>query len=198
MRYIEPESIHEIFTALERQIAVHQGAPLDLVICGGTALSALGLVNRTTRDVDILGTVIKKGNVLTIKRMEHFPGWLSEAALKVARDFDLPESWLNLGPAPQLESGLPDGFEKRLVRKRYGKHLKIYYISRIDQIHFKLYAAIDRDDYHVQDLFALRPTEHEMMKAAQWVLTQDVSDVFRFILKDFLEIHGYGAVAQKI
>ena len=42
------------------------------------------------------------------------------------------------------------------------------------------------------------PTEDEMTMAATWVITQDVSDVFRFILKDFLEIHGYGAVAQKI
>ena len=97
-----------------------------------------------------------------------------------------------------MESGLPDGFEKRLVKRVYGQYLTIYYISRIDQIHFKLYAAVDRGDYHVQDLFALRPMEDEMEMAAKWVITQDVSDVFKSLLKDFLEVHHYGAVAERI
>jgi hypothetical protein len=190
--------VDEIFTALDRQIGVLNGTPINLVVCGGTALAALGLVTRTTRDVDILGTVSATESGLTVHRIKEFPQWLIEAAGKVGRDFDLPKNWLNLGPASQVDSGLPKGLEKRLIDRRYGQYLTIYFISRIDQLHFKLYAAVDRDDYHVQDLIALMPTEDEMTMAATWVITQDVSDVFRFILKDFLEIHGYGAVAQKI
>ena len=121
-----------------------------------------------------------------------------EAADRVGRDFDLPEKWLNLGPASQVESGLPEGFEKRLVKKVYGQYLTVYFISRIDQIHFKLYAAVDQDGYHVQDLFALKPTENEMEVAAKWVVTQDVSEVFKALLKDFLEIHNYGDTAKRI
>jgi len=190
--------VDEIFTALDRQIGVLNGTPINLVVCGGTALAALGLVTRTTRDVDVLGTVSATESGLTVHRIKEFPQWLIEAAGKVGRDFDLPKNWLNLGPASQVDSGLPKGLEKRLIDRRYGQYLTIYFISRIDQLHFKLYAAVDRDDYHVQDLIALMPTEDEMTMAATWVITQDVSDVFRFILKDFLEIHGYGAVAQKI
>ena len=93
---------------------------------------------------------------------------------------------------------MPEGFEKRLVKKAYGKYLTVYFISRLDQIHFKLYAAIDQSGYHVQDLFALKPTEIEMEKAANWVITQDVSDVFKALLKDFLEIYNYGDIAKRI
>ena len=97
-----------------------------------------------------------------------------------------------------MESGLPDGFEKRLVRKRYGDYLTVYFTGRTDQIFFKLYAAVDRNDYHVQDLLALKPTEKEMEEATKWVLTQDVSEGFRLVLKDFLERHGYGDIAKGI
>jgi hypothetical protein len=198
MRPVEPSIIDNIFEALDRQIGVHDGTPLGLAVCGGTALSALGLVMRTTRDVDVLGMVLETQNGLTIQRITKFPEWLVEAANKVGRDFDLPENWLNLGPASQVESGLPEGFEKRLVKKVYGQYLTIYFISRIDQIHFKLYAAVDQNGYHVQDLFALKPTEIEMEMAANWVVTQDVSEVFKTLLKDFLETHNHGSVAKRI
>jgi len=198
MRPVEPNIIDDIFEALDRQIRVRDGTPLGLVVCGGTALSALGLVMRTTRDVDVLGTVLETQNKRTIQRITKFPEWLVEAANKVGRDFDLPENWLNLGPASQVESGLPEGFEKRLVKKVYGQYLTIYFISRLDQIHFKLYAAVDQNGYHVQDLFALKPTEIEMEMAANWVITQDVSEVFKALLKDFLEIHNYGDIAKRI
>ncbi|MBM4307220.1 MAG: hypothetical protein FJ123_10845 [Deltaproteobacteria bacterium] len=198
MRPIEPNIINNLFEALDRQIEVHGGMPLGLVVCGGTALSALGLVMRTTRDVDILGAVLETPHRLTIQRMTEFPEWLVEAANKVGRDFDLPENWFNLGPASQVVLGLPGGLEKRLVRKVYGRYLTIFFISRIDQIHFKLYAAVDQDGYHVQDLFALKPKEAEIEKAAQWTVTQDVSEVFKTLLKDFLEIHHYGDIAKRI
>ncbi|MEW6002153.1 MAG: DUF6036 family nucleotidyltransferase [Nitrospirota bacterium] len=198
MRQVEPQIIDEIFKALDRQIKVYEGSSLGLVICGGTALAALGLVLRTTKDVDVLGRVLETEDCLIIQKITEFPRWLIEAAEKVRRDFDLPENWLNLGPASQVELGLPEGFEERLVRKPYGESLTIYFISRIDQIHFKLYAAVDRGEYHVQDLHALKPTQEEIERAAKWVITQDVSIAFKLLLKDFLEVNGYGAIAERI
>jgi hypothetical protein len=198
MKLIEPDAIHDILEALDRQIGVLGRVPLGLVVCGGTALSALGLVMRTTRDMDVLGSVSETENGVTIQAIKKFPEWLVEAANRVGRDFDLPERWLNLGPASQVESGLPEGFEKRLVKKAYGQYLTIYFISRLDQIHFKLYAAVDQDGYHVQDLFALKPTENEMEMAAKWVVTQDVSEVFKALVTDFLEKHNYGDTAKRI
>ena len=195
---IDRDSIDKIFGALDKQIGVHGGVPISLVIIGGTALSALGLVLRTTKDVDVLGEVVKVGEKIVIKKIKKFPDFLEHAASKVQRDFNLPQDWLNLGPASQLDLGLPEGFEKRLIPKKYGKFLTIYYPDRIDLIYFKLFAALDRGGYHVEDLMLLNPTEIEIERAARWVLTQDVSPGFKQILKDFLEKHGYPNVAEKI
>lgn len=195
---IGSENLNEIFFALDQQIEVYGGVPINLVVCGGTALAALGFVGRTTKDVDVLAQAEETEEGIKVLKIDEFPRWLEEAAKTVGRDFGLPEDWLNLGPASQLESGLPRGFEKRLVKKRYGRYLTVYFAGRADQIFFKLYAAVDRNDYHVQDLFALKPTEKEMEGATRWVLTQDVSEEFRLVLKDFLERYGYEDIAKRI
>jgi len=191
-------NLQDILDALDRQIGIHAGFSIGLVVCGGTALAALGLVSRTTKDVDVLAQAEETSEGLEIRRMNAFPQWLAEAAKTVARDFGLPEDWLNLGPASQVESGLPEGFEERLAKIVYGRYLAVYFISRTDQIYFKLYAAVDRNDYHVQDLFALNPTDREVEGAAKWVLTQDVSVGFRSILRDFLKRHGYENIDKRI
>ena len=195
---IGSKNLKEIFSALDHQIGAQKGSSIGLVVCGGTALAALGLMRRTTKDVDVLAEAEETERGLAIHSIEQFPAWLTAAAKVVARDFGLPEQWLNLGPASQAASGLPEGFASRLVKKSYGVYLTIFFTGRTDQIYFKLYAAVDRDDYHVQDLFALKPEDAEIEKATQWVLTQDVSTAFRSILIDFLERHGYGAIAERI
>jgi hypothetical protein len=195
---ITPNNLDEILKALDRQIQVHDGSPISLVICGGTALFALGLVLRTTRDVDVLGTVSKEHGQILVMKINKFPKFLIEAANAVQKDFGLPDGWLNKGPTSQVDSGLPQGFEKRLIKKQYGDYLSIYYISRLDQINFKLYAAVDRNGYHVDDLFQLNPTQREIEAAARWVLTQDVSIGFKTILKDFLRKHGYDIISERI
>lgn len=191
---IDEKNIEKIFVALDRQILAADGNPISLIVCGGTALAALGLVLRTTKDVDVLGK-FEKGEV---RKLGRFPGWLSEAAARVAADFDLPVDWLNLGPESQLDTGLPRGLPERLKRKNYGKRLSVYFVSRIDQIHFKLYASLDRGGYHVQDLFKLAPTSAELLKASRWVLTQDVSAGFKTILVSFLRQHGHEELAGKL
>ncbi|MCL4407801.1 MAG: hypothetical protein M1542_07385 [Thermotogae bacterium] len=84
------------------------------------------------------------------------------------------------------------------MKKNYGEYLTVYYISRIDQIYFKLYASVDRGGYHVEDLKKLKPSAEEIENAARWSMTHDVSDGYREILKDFLERMGYYDVARKI
>jgi hypothetical protein len=48
------------------------------------------------------------------------------------------------GPTELLRFGLPDGFVDRLQRRDFGEGLVVYLASRYDQIHFKLYAAVDQ------------------------------------------------------
>lgn len=56
------------------------------VICGGSALLALGLVRRTTQDVDILARIVG-GHLETPRPM---PDWLRRAADDVGQQLDLP------------------------------------------------------------------------------------------------------------
>lgn len=51
MAEIAPNTIDRIFMALDRQIDIQDGNHIGLVVCGGTALAALGLVSRATKDV---------------------------------------------------------------------------------------------------------------------------------------------------
>jgi hypothetical protein len=99
---------------------------------------------------------------------------------RVARDFDLPENWLNVAPAALLDYGLPEGFVERLERQDYGGALTVDFASRFDQIHFKLYAMADQGaGKHEADLHALSPTHDELLAAARWTQTHDPSEGFR-------------------
>ena len=194
---LSQNNIDSIFHALDKQISLRSGEHVGVVVCGGTALAILDLVPRTTKDVDVLAWARTVGDDVLLERVTGFPDWLVESAAAVARDFNLPEGWFNAGPASQLDLGLPSGFDKRLIAKAYGTHLTVYLVGRLDQIHFKLFAAVDRNDYHTQDLLALSPTSAEIFDAASWVVTQDVSEPFRMVLKDYLSKHGYADVAER-
>jgi hypothetical protein len=145
----------QLLTALGEQLSA-AGERYELVVIGGSGLLALGMIERSTRDVDIVA--LRSGDELTSAKP--LPEGLREASDRVARDFSLPAEWLNAGPTDLLDFGLPEGFLERLMRRDYGAGLSVHLASRIDQIHFKLYALVDRGPgKHEQDLRALSPTE---------------------------------------
>jgi hypothetical protein len=95
--------------------------------------------------------------------------------------------------------GLPHGFSSRLIKRVYGPRLTVYFIDRLDQIYFKLYAAADqRDQTHLEDLQALKPTDAELEAAAHWAMTHDVSEGFRWVLKELLKEMNHESVAKVI
>jgi hypothetical protein len=172
-------------------------APAErLVIIGGSALLALGLVFRTTKDVDILANYDPESGLVDARPMSRT---LQAAALKVATELRLDPHWLNLGPASQMDTGLPEGFEQRLVKREYGPSLTIYLPDRLDLIHLKLFAIIDQGPgRHVNDFLALSPTEDEVLQAARWVLGQDASEVFPSLVKNALSELGYGQLSDRL
>jgi len=114
----------------------------------------------------------------------------------VARDFGLPTEWLNPGPAGLLTFGLPEGFAERLERREYGAGLVVHLASRYDQIHFKLYAAVDQGPgKHEADLRVLAPTEAELVAAARWSRLQDPSEGYAGVLRGALKSFGVTDVA---
>lgn len=171
-----------LLSALGEQLAA-AGERSELVVIGGSGLLALGLIERSTRDVDLLA--LRAGNELNSARP--LPSVLKIARDRVARDFSLPTDWLNPGPTELLELGLPEGFIDRLERRDYGDSLTVYIASRYDQIHFKLYALVDQGPgKHEADLRALSPTEEELLAAARWSRSHDPSEGYAQVLREVL------------
>ena len=175
-----------LLSSLGEQVAA-LGLSFELVVIGGSGLLALGLIERSTRDVDVLA--LRTGDELgTAKPL---PAALETARDRVARDFSLPADWLNPGPTDLLEFGLPVGFIDRLERRDYGDGLTVYFASRYDQIHFKLYALVDQGPgKHEADLRALTPTEEELLEAARWSRRHDPSAGYEQVLREVLAHMG--------
>lgn len=193
------QTLDELFHLLGAELAAQNAPPVGLVICGGAALLATGLHHRTTIDVDVVALVNGAGELTSPAPL---PGPLVWAATRVAEGRGLPPEWLNNGPSSDsgglFQMGLPAGIQERLHSRAYGAHLTAHFIDRVDQIHFKLYAAVDRGGYHISDLEILRPKDDELIAAAQWAMTHDVSPAFRSLLKTLLDSLGHADAARAI
>ena len=163
---------------------------VEVVAIGGGGLLLLGLIDRSTKDLDLVGLRVGEEVVKPVP----LPASLQEAADDVAKLMKLSPGWINAVPASMLDLGLPDGFLGRTIRREYGG-LVIHLASRFDQICFKVYAAADDSPRgkHFADLRQLSPTPEELRDAAAWVLTHDSSEGFRLILDQVLSALGAGA-----
>lgn len=171
------------------ELLAAEGHEYAITILGGAALNLLGIVERTTADVDILAFATPRANAVpeqgTLQEPpEPIPEPLARAAATVARDLELDPHWLNTGPALQWRAGLPPGLERRVAWRQYGA-LWVGVVARYDLIYFKLFAAADSTgpkSVHYQDLLALRPSAAELDEAGNWVRTQDASPDFAEVL----------------
>lgn len=191
---IGKENLSNILSLLnERLTLVSPDIEWNLIVCGGAALAELNLLQRTTKDIDVIGKFSEKDI-----EYANFDTQFKEQVSIIADLLNLPSNWINTGPESFLQTGLPPGLLDRLTKKSYGKNLTIGFISRIDQIFLKLYASVDRGGYHVDDLIKLEPSETELLKASRWVCNQDTSETFLLLLKSMLEQIGYKNVAGKL
>lgn len=169
------ERADKLLAALGEQLG-RAGESFAVVVVGGSGLLALGLIDRPTRDVDVVALHTSGGLV----KADPLPAPLAAARDRVGRDFGLPADWLNAGPADLMDLGLPEGFLDRVLTRRYGEGLTVHFASRLDQIHLKLYAVVDQGPgRHEQDLRALAPTPDELVRAGRWCRTHDPSEGFR-------------------
>lgn len=147
---------------------------------GGTALNLLRVVERATRDVDVIATGIlpPDGAPREIQPPDPLPKALTDAIATVARDLGLPPDWVNTTAAGQWQTGLPPGFASRVIWNRHAG-LWVGVAGRLDLIYLKLYAAADDTgpaSRHFTDLLALHPTADELAAARAWISeTQDHS-----------------------
>jgi len=190
------ETLEQALKLLAEKLEFDRAEPASLVVCGGASLIALGLVSRTTKDVDVLALMDEQGQ---LRPSDPLPESVSRAVSEIAGQLDLYPKWLNGGPTDLLKWGLPEGFRDRLTRRDYGIRLTIWHVSRLDQIHFKVFAATDAGPgRHVNDLLALHPSQAEVLAAARWALTQDASEGFVMVLKEMLRELGYEDIAKQL
>ena len=172
------------------EVLADREVSFDLALIGGGALLLLGAIERPTKALDIVARV-EAGDLVQATPL---PPILMEAVSDVAGALGLPEDWLNPGPAALLDLGLPDGFLERATVRRYGT-LTIRLASRLDQIAFKLYAAVDQgpQSRHFADLRRLEPAPRELLTSARWCRTHDPSEGFKLMLLQALEALGIEA-----
>ena len=187
---------HKPITAIERGLAAvgellaSERVEVGIAVVGGTALNLLGIVQRTTNDVDVLAVVRggsdPSGEILMPP--DPLPAPLQRAIARVARDFQLPSDWMNTTVGLQWQTGLPPGLAERLHWTRYGG-VRVGLADRHDLTFLKLYAAADSGgpaSVHVQDLLALHPSERDLELAGAWVREQDPTPAFGGILDEVM------------
>ncbi len=180
------KSLEEALQTLGEVLA-DGGQHAELVVIGGGSLLLSQLLERPTKDLDVVALVIAG----QYRRAQPFPDFLAAAVRDFAEATGLAPNWLNPGPTDLLDFGLPVGFEQRATVRRFGR-LTLHVASREDQICFKLYASVDQgpQSKHTADLKKLRPTPEELRWAAAWCRTQDPSDGFAQQLELALRAFG--------
>jgi hypothetical protein len=155
---IGPKNWKDALQAVD-QILFDQKMTRELVVCGGTALLVMNLIERETRDIDVICPDVDPG--------------LKSIAAEVSKTLSLPEDWINNGPK-SLENELLTDWEKRLELIFKGQALTIRALGRIDMIATKIYAFCDREDDY-QDVLKLKPTAKELESVFEWVIERDAS-----------------------
>ncbi|MEA1927588.1 MAG: DUF6036 family nucleotidyltransferase [Candidatus Auribacterota bacterium] len=197
-KQLDRKTLNQALELLSIRLEENAADSIELVVCGGSALILSDVIYRLTKDVDVVALARKR----VLYSPAPLPDDLRTAVVEVAEDLGLADNWLNNGPSQGegglFQMGLPEGFSERLHSRSYGSHLIVHFIDRLDQIHFKLYAAVDTGGYHVEDLRALKPTSNELESAARWSMTHDVSRGYAFILKEFIRKFGYDNIADRL
>src|SRR5262245_18956354 len=133
-------AVGEHLTAAREQHAI--------VIVGGAALNLAGHVRRTTQDVDVYARADTTSQPAHFLPAQPLPDSLARAAAKVARDFGLPDDWLNAVVSPPDLSDPPPRLAEELRWKNLGG-LRVGVAGRTTLIALKLHAAVDRDKHSV-------------------------------------------------
>jgi hypothetical protein len=139
-----------------------RGLGLQATVIGGAALQLLGIIERPTKDCEVLVPE------------------LSTEILAAADDFavsasggQLAPGWLNNGPASLVRS-LPAAWSTRLQSLYVGAALELRTLAREDLLRSKLFALIDRN-IDLLDCVALRPTRTELQALLPWLCDQDAN-----------------------
>lgn len=160
-----------------------------VVVVGGAALSLLGVISRSTSDVDILAWQ-ESPDAGLVPPPTPLPPALARAVAAVRTELGLVEDWFDLRVASEWQLGLPAGFLDRVQWRTYGRGLVVGLAGRQDLVSLKLVAAADgQHARHERDLIMLAPTDDELAVAIAeshrtnnetlWPFVEDVAERLR-------------------
>ena len=202
---LNTHNLYALLGELHDALLLEDAAPVEWIVCGGTALALQGFGTRTTQDVDVLGNWVATG--VQVVAIGAFPPEVARAIARVAAAHPelqgMGPRWINLGPQEIVKHGLPEGFAGRLTVTRIGARLALHLLGRLDLIALKLYAAADdmgrRQQIHFDDLQVFKPTATELDYGIQWVLRMpDPHHRIRPSLKSIVEELGHEDLAYYI
>jgi hypothetical protein len=199
---LDAERVTRALEMVGKLLTQRRQGPYHLVVCGGSALVARGLISRSTIDVDLLASVNHLEGECEIRPLPYpMPADLTKAARDVAGEMDLRANWLNGNASlmfPEL-GDLPEWFWRDVERRPYGMDLTVDYISRRGQLLLKVYAALNREEERdVEDLRALAPDRTETLEAVRWVLRNMTALEHRERLPHLLGIFGHEDIIAEI
>lgn len=148
---------------------------LEAIVVGGSALALLGVIDRQTRDVDILHPALPEEIASAARQF---------AAHLRATGVELADEWLNNGPM-QLADVLPDGWRLRVHLAFAGAALRLNAPGRDDLLKTKLFALCDRGT-DLGDCIAMAPTPKELEEAEPWLAEQDANPMWPNHVRDTL------------
>ncbi len=187
MDNLTPQWLEELLNAVGLHLEA-QESEAAIVVVGGATLSVLRIVDRTTKDVDVIAQAIRDDDDnWTLTSPAPLPEALQSAVSLVGRDYGLASDWLNTEVGAQWHRGLPDSILQDTEWRRYAA-LWVGFVGRQTLITLKLFAAVDRspESVHYQDLLALQPTTSELATAEEWVVGQDTSEHFPKLIQDVI------------
>ena len=174
------------------------GAPdVEVLCCGASALCVLGLLSRSTMDVDVLGVVVRDRD---LDPCEVFPMEMERAIAIAGLELGLSDDWFNGSASRLLERGVPAGTLERSLphRRTFGPCLTVRFLDRRDQVALKLFAAMDPFDgiRHLKDLEEISPEEAEIFHALEWMEEWESSVAFRTKLNEIVTGLGFDNLAS--
>ena len=193
------EEIEWALSTLSRRMALTGAEDLEVLCCGASALCVLGLLSRSTMDVDVLGIISDEKEVIPC---EHFSLEMEAAIAASGRELGLPDDWFNGSASTLLQQTLPTGALERSKKHRqeFGPCLVVRFLDRMDQVALKLFAAMDPKDgqRHLRDLEDISPTRSEITHAITWMTSWKSNQAFRDRLAYFVESFDFPDLAKNI
>jgi hypothetical protein len=110
------EEIEHALAVLGRRMALDGAPDIEVLCCGASALCVLGLLSRSTMDVDVLGVVVQDRD---LDQCQVFPAEMERAIANAGRELGLADDWFNGSASRMLERGVPEGtLERSLAHRR--------------------------------------------------------------------------------